>query len=308
MSTELTLNVANKLGTIRGTANTLTLYSLAPSTVNEKNFQPIVTLYKPTLEDLKPTIETISVFENDKAYKALPDTTLKGYTYVFANQEEYAQAILPDWVDVYIDEKPKLPWQKDVSVNHPTIDVMTPVIEDISVFEDDKVYSALPDTTLKGYAYVLSEDKIDEYFCGKIGKNSWVVNQTNELFVEYCNETIDVIHQYSLAMELPIASTTVLAKVEVEIDTGTGTGNSGELKSIEFLTNKNNYVDIYIDMDNIMTIENLPNGLVYKDNHVKGTPNQSGLFISTIIIGTPIFGITAKYTMKFKIPTFERLL
>ena len=311
MSTELVLNVVNKLGKLRGKANNITLYSLAPSVINEKSFQRTVILKHPVLEEAIPKIEDTMVFENREAFSAIPNIILKnGYAYVSTKtQEEYAQAILPDWVDVYTEENPKpirLPWQHAVSVKNPDLSEAKVTIEDIpnditiegNSLCDGKVYAMYPEQSVQN----------EEYFAGKIGKVSWIVKHTDDLFVEYCNGEIDVIHQSSLDMSLPIASAIVLAKVEVEVDTGASGDGGGELKSIEILSNKNNYIDVYIEMDNIMRIENLPNGLIYENNHVKGTPNQSGLFISTIIIGTPIAGITAKYTMRFKIPVFERLL
>lgn len=304
MNTKLTLHVVNKLGTTRATANSITLYSLAPTITDESDFVFVVQT-SPTIKESISDIINNNIFEKPEEFNAigtLHNIAFNGHAYSNVKaQEEYAQAILPDWVDVYTDEIPRQPWQKDIvpeySLNDTTIEDESIITIDGNGLNDGKVYVMLPEKEIDN----------EEYFIGKIGKLSWTVKQTDEIFVEYCDNKIDVIHQYSLDMNIPSVSTTVLMKVDVSIDAGAN-GDSEGLKSLEILSNKNNFIDVYIDMDNIMRIDNLPSGLIYENNHVKGTPTKSGLFISTIVIGTPTAGITAKYTIRFKIPVFERLL
>lgn len=44
-----------------------------------------------------------------------------------------------------------------------------------------------------------------------------------------------------------------------------------EIKTISVVSNKNNFIDLYVDMDGILGMDNLPNGLKYKNKHITDT-------------------------------------
>lgn len=95
--------------------------------------------------------------------------------------------------------------------------------------------------------------------------------------------------------------TNVLNRSQIEVGViGEGQG-SGGVKYIEIISNKDNFIDIKINLENITSVKGLPQGLLYENNHIKGTPVNSGAFVVDVVTSSEIFKV------KFVIPTFERI-
>lgn len=272
----LVLKSTQILGDIKCNANSLVLTSIPPDDRDESGFVTVISAKKPANYSDIPTY----VYPTDLFLRI---GNLDNNKIGCAESIGYALAIMPDWVDVggEIEEYEPEPY---------------PDAEDVEI-EFEMVAS--------GYCYNECIDIPSE--ANIIGKHGKSVLRSNEIFVEYCDGSNSLFEDV-LVYDLDPVSTVVTTDVDVSIgSSGSVSSSSNVVKSISVVSNKNNYIDLYIDLNGIISIDNLPNGLIYKNKHISGIPLKSGTYISTVNFDSNITDAES-YTIRFNIPALERIM
>lgn len=228
-------------GDVKCTANQLTFTVVAPDERDDSDFTTIIRATKPSvnvspMEEIKP----LDIF-----------TKIGGLgrnTIAYCDVTGYSSAIMPDWVEIgnIIEEFENDPY---------------PSISDVNIEFENAISGHCSNMSIN----TPIETKV-------IGKNGKLILRSDEVSVEICDHTNTVLEDIQVH-ELNPLETMVTYDLDVSLGAGVGniSGSSTVIKTISVVSNKNNFIDLYVDMDGILGMDNLPNGLKYKNKHITDT-------------------------------------
>lgn len=274
----ITLRSHQRLGDLVVSANTLTFTSIKPDNRDESLFTSR-TLLPPLEEAVFVDDFTVDVeIEKASVYALCGDSAI-------VYDSVYGTAYIPDWVDVSYGEL-----EEELPTN-------IPHIEDVENNFSDELY-----------LYEKRFAVTDSVCCktDSIGIHRFTMKMTPSAYVERCDKTNYLVEDVKV-YDLNAITTTVVSDMDITMEGGvSSSANVSTIKTMKVTCNKNNYIDLFLDLDGILEIENLPTGLSYSRKHIKGTPVKSGSYTSTVKFD-PNMTDSQDYIIRFSIPELERL-